>query len=353
MRRVRGAPRAAARITIAEGGSYRRISDKTEDNEAFQNGQRVDLTNFDWGAEEYPGFGGSFGRMIAEFGKEFPGTKFDYIDLSYDAYRDAAGKFRRIEVPRAPNGVGAFGARPDYYIARTIRECDFLIDVPVMKVHLQCGLTACLKNYVGTAVREAYQLPGLFNNSRMHREHSLDDRIDHFIADLASFHPPDYCVVDGICGLQYQEHNNERADQMVRSNLVLAGEDPVALDAMAARLIGFSPLGHRVPAPGGEPRDGIHGPGPGRPGRRRSGAVAPPLGEAPALVRPLQSRVAADEESGCGPGGVDAAYFPVRHSGSFRLVRRRRARAGRGPSQGHSLGGRAGTPRVQRSTARR
>jgi uncharacterized protein (DUF362 family) len=231
----------AARITIAEGGSYRRLSDTTEDHAAFQNGQRVDLTNFDWGTEDYPGFGGSFGRMIAEFGKEFPGARFDYVDLSYDAYRDASGKLRRIQVPRAPNGVGAFGARPDYYIARTIRECDFLIDVPVIKVHLQCGLTACLKNYVGTAVREAYQSPGLFNNSLLHREHSLDNRIDHFIADLASFHPPDYCVMDGICGLQYQEHNNDRADQMVRSNLVLAGEDPVALDAMAATLIGFRP----------------------------------------------------------------------------------------------------------------
>jgi hypothetical protein len=50
-----------------------------------------------------------------------------------------------------------------------------------------------------------------------------------------------YCVVDAIRGLQYQEHNNWRTDQMLRNNMVLAGEDPVAVDALAASLMGFDP----------------------------------------------------------------------------------------------------------------
>lgn len=231
----------ARRITVAEGGSYRGVHDKTKDNAVFQDGRHVALLDFDWGAEEFPGFSGTFAGMIGEMSRQFPEKRFDFVDLSYDPYRDASGQPRRIEVPRAPNGAGAFGARPDYFISRTIRECDFLIDVPVMKVHLQCGLTACMKNYVGTAVREAYQSPGLFNNSLLHSQHSLDGRIDHFIADLVAFHPPDYCVLDAIRGLQYQEHNNNRDDQMIRSNMVLAGEDPVAMDALAANLMGFNP----------------------------------------------------------------------------------------------------------------
>jgi uncharacterized protein (DUF362 family) len=231
---------SARRITLAEGGSYRNLSDATQDNLVLQDGQRADLTGFDWGPDEFPGIGGSVGSLIREIQGRFPSKKFDYIDLSYDAVRDAAGRFRRIPVPKTARGVGAFGARPDYYVTNTIRDCDFLITVPVLKVHLQCGITACLKNYVGTAPREAWQIPGMFNNIRMHYEHSVDNRIDPFIVDLAAFHPPDYCVVDAIRGLQYQEHNNGRSDQMLRNNMVLAGEDPVAVDALAARLMGFN-----------------------------------------------------------------------------------------------------------------
>jgi hypothetical protein len=69
----------------------------------------------------------------------------------------------------------------------------------------------------------------------------VDTRIDPFIGDLSAFHPPDYNVVDVIRGLQYTEHNNRQPDQMIRTNLVMAGENPVAMDAIAATLIGYQP----------------------------------------------------------------------------------------------------------------
>ena len=231
----------AARITVAEGGSYRRPNDPAADSVTRQNGVHVDAATFDWGHEEFPGWAGSLSGMLSEFGAAFPNRKFDYIDLSYDAVRDPSGAFRRIEVPRTARGVGAFSLRPDYFVTNTIRNCDFLINVPVMKVHFHCGITVCLKNYVGTAPREAYATPGGFSNTLLHRDHSVEDRIDPFIADLAAFHPPDYNVVDALRGLQHQEHNNGRPDQMVRTNAILAGEDTVAADALAAYLMGFNP----------------------------------------------------------------------------------------------------------------
>ena len=190
----------AGRITVAEGGSYRNQSDPHEDDRVLQNGQFKNAPTFDWGPQEFPGFDGTLGGMIAGIAKEFPDKRFDFVDLAYDAVRDAAGNFRRIVVPKSANGVSAFGARPDYFVTNTITKCDFLVTVPVMKVHLQCGITACLKNYVGTAPRQAYQAPGVFNNQLLHEQHSVEGRIDHFIADLASFHPPDYCVVDHAIG---------------------------------------------------------------------------------------------------------------------------------------------------------
>ena len=230
----------AARITIAEGGSYRSLSDPLKDNVVTQGGERTDATNFDWGTEDFPGVGGTLEGMLKDLRAAHPGKKFDYVDLSYDVVRDTAGKARRVEVPRL-NGVGSFSNRADYFVTNAICNCDFLISVPVMKVHENCGITGCFKNYVGTAPRCVYGRPNIFWNADLHDQHAVDTRIDPFIADLAAFHPPDYNVVDGIRGLQSTEHNNRQPDQMVRSNLVLAGEDTVAADAVVARLLGFQP----------------------------------------------------------------------------------------------------------------
>ena len=231
----------AGRITVAEGGSYRALHDTLTSDTVSQNGARADAMTFDWGADEFPGYGGSLGGMLRDMRAGFPGTKFDYVDLSYDAVRDPSGAFQRIEVARTPRGVGGFGARTDYFVTNTIRNCDFLVSVPVMKVHEQCGITASLKNYVGTAPRQAYALQDAFWNAHLHAQHSLEGRIDSFITDLASFHPPDFCVIDGIRGLQNKEHDNGRPDQMLRNNLVMASRDPVAADALAAHLLGFNP----------------------------------------------------------------------------------------------------------------
>ncbi len=230
----------AARITLAEGGTYRRIGDSGPDNVMFQNGVHVDALTYAWG-DEFPGFHGTIGAMLQDARARFPGKKFDYVDLAYDPVRDPSGGFRWMDVPRSPNGVGAFGEKKVYVPANAIVNCDFLITVPVMKVHMGCGVTVCLKNYVGTAPRIVYAPQGSFSNGNLHRNHSLEGRVDSFITDLAAFHPPDYCVVDAIRGLQNSEHGIHVPGQTVRSNLILAGEDPVATDALAATLMGYQP----------------------------------------------------------------------------------------------------------------
>jgi uncharacterized protein (DUF362 family) len=230
----------AGRITVAEGGSYRRVGDPAPDNRLVQNGVQVDALTADWGAE-FAGLKGSLGDVLQEARERFPGKRFDYVDLAYDPVRDESGQFKWMEVPRSPNGVGAFGEKPVYVMAKTVLDCDFLITVPVMKCHSMCGITGCLKNYVGTAPRIAYTSPGSFSNNDLHSKHSLEGRLDSFIVDLAAFHPPDYSVLDAIRGLQYNEHRIDRPDQEIRGNLVVAGEDPVATDALAASIMGFQP----------------------------------------------------------------------------------------------------------------
>lgn len=228
----------AKRITIAEGGSYRRLEDPADDNVVKQNGERVDGPSVVWGPDDFEGTGGSWAGMLREFGEKFPRKTFDYVDLAYDVVRDASGNMLALPVPKR-NGVGSFSRKAEYFVSNTIRNCDFLISLPVAKVHENCGVTCCFKNYVGTGPRIAYTRQGAMTNMGLHNEHSVDSRIDPFIGDLAAFHPPDYNVVDVIRGLQYTEHNNRQPDQMIRNNLVMAGEDPVAVDAIAAKLLGF------------------------------------------------------------------------------------------------------------------
>jgi uncharacterized protein (DUF362 family) len=233
----------ASRITVAEGGAYRRIGDPGTGLVVMQNGVRVDARTCDWGDKEFPGTGGTLEHMLGEFSTKYPGKKFDYVNLSYDPVLDASGKPAFLEVPRL-NGVGSFSYATRYSVTNTIRNCDFLIDVPVAKIHDQCGITACFKNYVGTAPMVVYGVPGNFSNPLLHERHSVDNRIDSFIGDLAAFHPPDYNVVDAIRGLQYSEHNYhiKLPDQMMlRNNIIMAGEDTVAVDAVTARFMGFKP----------------------------------------------------------------------------------------------------------------
>lgn len=230
----------AARITVAEGGSYRRAGDPAADNVLRQNGVHVEALTADWG-DEFAGFKGTLGDILKQVSAQHPDKKIDYANLSYDAVRDASGEFKWMDVPRSPNGIGAFGEKKVYVPANTIVNCDFLISVPVMKVHSGCGISAAFKNYVGTGPRIVYAGKGVFSNDDLHRKHSLEGRVDSFIIDLAAFHPPDYCVVDAIRGLQYSEHRTDRPDQEVRSNIILAGEDPVATDTLVANIMGYKP----------------------------------------------------------------------------------------------------------------
>ena len=231
----------AGRITIAEGGSYRGLRDPMPDNVVSQNGVRVDGSTYSWPAEDFPGVGGTIAARLAEIGRKTPDKRFDFVDLNYDGVRDPSGQLTRVPVPVASNGVGAFSLRGEYFVTNTIPKCDFLVSIPVVKCHMQCGVTASLKNYVGTAPRQAYARPGVYWNSELHAQHSVEDRIDPFIADLSAFHPPDFVVADFIRGLQYREHKIAAPDQMIRNNAVIASADPVAADALAAWLLGFSP----------------------------------------------------------------------------------------------------------------
>jgi uncharacterized protein (DUF362 family) len=98
-----------------------------------------------------------------------------------------------------------------------------LITLPVMKTHGRTIITGAVKNQWG-CLREL-----------RHQYHPVVDRA---LADINVLLRPRFAVMDGTVGL---EGNGPKSGHPRVADLVLASGDIVALDATAARLMGFRP----------------------------------------------------------------------------------------------------------------
>jgi uncharacterized protein (DUF362 family) len=106
-------------------------------------------------------------------------------------------------------------------ISKTALEST-IISVPKLKRHGSAKVTLSIKNMMGVMTPKG----------SMHR-----GSLSKNIADLASIVKPSLAVVDGIiAGGGY-----ETSEKPVEMNLVIAGIDPVGVDAVGASLMGVSP----------------------------------------------------------------------------------------------------------------
>ncbi|RKY63005.1 MAG: hypothetical protein DRP99_04960, partial [Candidatus Latescibacterota bacterium] len=224
--------RPPRRITIAEGGAeWRNLNDPLRNPSQTEDGWTV----------HWPEFGGlSYVDIVDEY-DGVNGVKVDIVDLNYDDWLDADGVVRGngppIPVPD-PNHTGiTWLQRPEgYYVSKTLLECDKLINLPVMKTHDIPGVTLIFKNYVGTFMQRAY---GQTDNSKMllHR-YAGNENVPKGFIDLFSYRPTDYAIVECFWGT---EGNGPQWGDDVKLNLVVAGGDPVATEAVAAAVMGFNP----------------------------------------------------------------------------------------------------------------
>jgi len=109
-------------------------------------------------------------------------------------------------------------------IARTVLDCDRIINVPKLKIHHMAQVTLSLKNLMGVVVDKRGKL--------MH--HRLHEKI----VDLASLFKPALNVVDGIVGAEM----DEVVGSPVESNVIIAGVDMVSVDAIGSAVMGLDPL---------------------------------------------------------------------------------------------------------------
>jgi len=115
-------------------------------------------------------------------------------------------------------------------IPRIVREADLFVTLPKMKTHGLTLLTGAVKNQFGL-------LPGR-GKKDAHLRAPKPALLAQAVADLFSAARPHLALMDGIVGM---EGNGPAAGAPRNIGLVTASDDPVALDAVAAALMGFGP----------------------------------------------------------------------------------------------------------------
>lgn len=106
-------------------------------------------------------------------------------------------------------------------VAKTALE-SAIISVPKLKIHRLATVTLGIKNMMGA----------LASKGSMH-----NGRLNENIADLASILKPSLTVIDGIIAGE----GHETSGNPVEMNLIIAGADPVAVDAVGAAVMGIQP----------------------------------------------------------------------------------------------------------------
>jgi uncharacterized protein (DUF362 family) len=106
-------------------------------------------------------------------------------------------------------------------VYQDILKADVVINVPIAKTHDVAKLTLAMKGLMGLITD-----PPAFHNA-------LDQRI----ADLNTLIKPTLNVIDAVRTLAVNGPTGGSLDFVVKTNLVMASHDPVALDAYATKLL--------------------------------------------------------------------------------------------------------------------
>jgi uncharacterized protein (DUF362 family) len=149
--------------------------------------------------------------------------------------REHLGPLSRIFVDLNVDDVARVSLRThasrlkELYLPKTLLGVDFLVSMPKMKTHHWAGVTLCLKNMFGVVPGSCYGWP----KNILHWA-----GIDRAILDINAAVRPDFAIVDGIIGM---EGNGPIQGQSKHCGTLVVGDDPVAVDATCARIMGLLP----------------------------------------------------------------------------------------------------------------
>ena len=114
---------------------------------------------------------------------------------------------------------------PEMTIARSYFEADTIVNLPVFKSNMMFWVSGALKNMKGFLV-----------GMEKHRPHYLG--VPECVADVNRALRQDLILMDGFVGMM---GDGPAAGEPANARLLMGGFDPVAIDHLAARLMGMNP----------------------------------------------------------------------------------------------------------------
>ena len=112
---------------------------------------------------------------------------------------------------------------PEFFVGKNI------VHLPTVKTHIYTTTTGAMKNAFG----------GLLNTRRHYTHTWIHETLVDLLAIQKEIHPGIFAVMDGtICG----SGPGPRTMTPVEKDYILASADQVAIDAVAAKMMGFDPL---------------------------------------------------------------------------------------------------------------
>jgi uncharacterized protein (DUF362 family) len=126
-----------------------------------------------------------------------------------------------------PTGGGSMFGR--YELSAAIGQADAFVSVAKMKNHAFQGITLTLKNLFG--------LPPMMPHGRERRYWHHIIRLSRLLPDLGRIANPCLCIIDGLTGQSGREWGGEGRV----ADTLIAGDHPIATDAVGTWLMGFDP----------------------------------------------------------------------------------------------------------------
>ncbi len=142
-------------------------------------------------------------------------------DMTWIPYRPKAEMLALDHI--YPEGIQI----PDYFIGKNI------VHLPTVKTHMYTTTTGAMKNAFG----------GLLSKYRHYTHTWIHETLVDLLAIQQEIHPGIFAVMDGTTA---GNGPGPRLMEPIVKNVILASADQVAIDAVAAKLMGFDPLAHQV-----------------------------------------------------------------------------------------------------------
>jgi uncharacterized protein (DUF362 family) len=117
----------------------------------------------------------------------------------------------------------------ELYLPKTVLGVDFFVSMPKLKTHHWAGVTLGMKNLFGIVPGSCYGWP----KNVLHWA-----GLGNSILDLNAAARPDFVIVDGILGM---EGNGPLQGTPKAAGILLFGDDVVASDCTACRVMGLRP----------------------------------------------------------------------------------------------------------------